>query len=100
MKTDLYTKAVLTVIAVCLAIIVFKQVGFMPCALANSTVSDLNYGLVPLNANGTIDVNIKSSSAKLNVNIVDINTATKLNVSLLKVEPFAFFSCTVPVKMK
>ena len=72
MKTDFYTKAVLTVIAICLTIIVLKQVDIIPNAYAETSKSNLknnmNYGLVPLNADGSIDVNIKSSST-MDVNI-------------------------------
>ena len=72
MKTDFYTKAVLTVIAICLTIIVIKEVDIMPKAYAGPAKTNLNpnvnYGLVPLNADGSIDVNIKSSST-MDVNI-------------------------------
>lgn len=72
MKTDFYTKAVLTVIAICLTIIVFKQVDIIPNAYAETPKinfnTNMNYGLVPLNADGSIDVNVKSSST-MDVNI-------------------------------
>jgi hypothetical protein len=75
MKTDYYTKTVLTVIAICLTIIVIKQVDIIPNAYADTWKLDKkvkynnnNYGLVSLNADGTIDVNIKSSST-MDVNI-------------------------------
>lgn len=77
MKTDFYTKAVLTVIAVCLTIIVLKQVDIIPNAFAETPENNLNtnknYGLVPLNADGTIDVNIKSNSSTMDVNITGVN---------------------------
>jgi hypothetical protein len=67
MKTDFYTKTILTVIAICLTINVLKDFDFIPKAYAtenNKTELNMptnkNYGLVPLNTNGTIDVNIKS----------------------------------------
>lgn len=75
MKTDFYTKAVLTVIAVCLSIIALKQMDIIPDAHANSSSiiqSHAHYGLVPLNADGSIDVNIKSSSDKIKVNIEEV----------------------------
>jgi len=76
MKTDFYTKAVLTVIAVCLSIIVLKQVYIIPNAYAGTPKTNFNtnknYGLVPLNADGSIDVNIKSSS-EMDVNITGVN---------------------------
>ena len=65
MKTDRYTKTVLTIIAICLTIIVLKQVDIIPSAYAGTPTANLknnmNYGLVPLNADGIIDVNIVSS---------------------------------------
>lgn len=104
MKTDFYTKAVLTVIATCLTIIVLKQVDIIPSAYAGTPKSNLksniHYGLVPLNADGSIDVNIKSNSSEMDVNIVDISTSDKLNVNVEEVDAFAFSFCTVPVKVK
>lgn len=85
MKTDLYTKSVLTVIAICLTIIVLKQVDIIPSAVADTPTSNLmnnmNYGLVPLNADGTIDVNIKSSST------MDVNIESCSNTAFLYAEP-------------
>jgi len=90
MKTDFYTKTVLTVIAICLTIIAFKQVDIIPNANANTPTNNLkknvNYGLVPLNVNGSIDVNIISSST-MDVNIEDVSQ-------------YAFRYCTVPVEVQ
>lgn len=75
MKFDLYTKTILTIIAICLTINLLKDFDFMPKAYANeplknqpNLLSNKNYGLIPVNADGTIDVNIKSSST-MDVNI-------------------------------
>jgi hypothetical protein len=82
MKTDFYTKSILTVIAVCLTILTLQNVDLIPKAYAVekndnlNVLSTKNYGLVPVNANGTIDVNIKSCAPNLNVNVnnkVDVN---------------------------
>ncbi len=103
MKTDFYTKAVLTVIAFCLTIIVLKQVDIIPNAFAGTPKSNLNtnmnYGLVPLNADGSIDVNIKSNSSTVDVNIVDISTSDELDVNIDEVGGFSTFG-TVLVKIK
>ena len=125
MKTDLYTKAVLTVIAVCLTVMVLKDADIVPTARAAGN-SNTHYGLVPLNADGTINVNIKSGSetmkveivdintsdklnvniaevntySKLNVSVADINSSSKLNVSVKEVDSWAFTNCIVPVKIK
>lgn len=76
MKTDFYTKTVLTVIAICLIILVFKQVDIIPKAYAETPYSNfnsnLNYGLVPLNKDGSIDVNIVSGSDMIDVNIAEV----------------------------
>ena len=76
MKTDFYTKAVLTVIAVCLTIIVIKQVDIIPIAYAGApktnSNTNMNYGLVPLNEDGSIDVNVVSSSETVKVNIEEV----------------------------
>lgn len=53
MKTDLYTKIILTIIAVALTINLFK--GTVTHAMADNK----RYISVPLNADGTMDVRIK-----------------------------------------
>lgn len=78
MKLDLYSKSVLTVIAICLTINVLKDFDIMPKAYAGEIKPNIenqqnllpnkDYGLIPVNADGTIDVNIKSSST-MDVNI-------------------------------
>jgi len=77
MKTDLYTKSVLTIIAFCLMIIVLKQINLFPNAFAGNSHVNLKanmggYGFVPLNADGSIDVNIKSSSETVKVDVEEI----------------------------
>ena len=89
MKLDLYTKSVLTVIAICLTINVFKDFDIMPTAYAGeikpnnenklNLLPNKNYGLIPVNADGTIDVNIKSSS-EMKVDISTISTWDKMRV--------------------
>jgi hypothetical protein len=103
MKTDLYTKVVLTVIAFCLTIIVLNQIEIFPKAYAGPTPTSLktniNYGLVPLNADGSIDVNLKSATSTIDVDIVDISTSDELEVNIEEVGGFSTFG-TVPVKIK
>jgi len=88
MKIDLYTKTVLTIIAICLTIIVLKSVNIIPNAYGDTPPSNLknnmNYGLVPLNVDGTIDVNIKSSST-LDVNIVSCESDALRDAGPMKV---------------
>lgn len=89
MKLDLYTKTVLTVIAVCLTINVLKDFEIVPKAYANEPhkinqnfLSPIpNYALLPVNADGTIDVNIKSSP-EMDVNVSRISTSDELDVNI------------------
>ena len=89
MKTDLYTKAVLSLIAVCLTILVLKQVDVIPNAYAEPTEKNLNpnvkYGLVPMNADGSIDVNIKSSTT-MDVRIESCSRAAFYNAEPIEVK--------------
>lgn len=80
MKTDLYTKIVLTVIAVCLTILTLQNINIIPKTYAAESNKNKNvfpsktYGLVPLNSDGTIDVNITriTTNDELDVNIDEI----------------------------
>lgn len=61
MKTDLYTKVILTVIALCLSLNILKEFDIIPTVQAKESVS------VPAPApqavqSGTVDVNIVSVS--------------------------------------
>ena len=80
MKTDAYTKTILTLIAICLIVIAFKDVSFIQSANASpkNTIS------VPLNPDGTIDVRIVDSE--------------KIDVNIKSVDSYAFTYCTVPVE--
>lgn len=68
MKTDFYTKTVLTIIAVCLSIIVVK--GVLIGATKNPEIG--KYGLIPLNPDGTISVSLKEGEM-LDVNLVEVD---------------------------
>ncbi len=87
MKVDNFTKIVLTVIAVNLTILTIKNLDIIPQAHANGPSNTLglspnvNYGLVPLNADGTISVKL-SASNKIDVNIVGVNTKDELDVNI------------------
>ena len=91
MKIDFYTKAVLTVIAACLVILVIRQTSIMPEAKAQGLASAKpDYALVPVNPDGTIkfpsaiDVRIIGLQAKrwgndpLPVSIEDCNTGIRV----------------------
>jgi hypothetical protein len=81
MKTDFYTKAILTVIAICLTINVIKEFEIIPSAYATegevNSLKNSEYMLVPVSETNTIDVRI-----------VDINTYDELNVNLKSVDTY------------
>ncbi|MBX2828830.1 MAG: hypothetical protein KTR22_11755 [Flavobacteriaceae bacterium] len=74
MKTDLYTKTLLTIIAVCLSFNVAKDLDLVPKAYASENKVETNDLTAPLE---TIDVRI-----------VDINTYDELNVNIKSVDTY------------
>lgn len=75
-KIDNYTKGVLTLIAVCLTILAVKQLDVIPKAYAGDTISNpskpyVNYGLVPLNEDGSVTVKLAPASI-MDVNIEEV----------------------------
>jgi len=90
MKTDKFTKIVLVIIAVNLTFLSVKNLDIIPKTYAEESFADnkINYGLVPLNKNGTIDVNIKSA-----------NTTEVLDVNIKEISGRTFFS-NIPVEIK
>jgi hypothetical protein len=81
MKTDLYTKSILTIIAVCLVLIVLKDIDIFPKAYA-SQPNTPNYGIVPLNEDGTIDVNVKNFDSE---NVLKVEMLDEINVNIEEV---------------
>ena len=102
MKTDSYTKIVLTIIAVCLLINILEKLELFPKAYAGATTAKAvtplpdpsRYGLIPLNEDGSINVTMKTvspmdvnitgirTSDDLKVNVSGINTSNSLNVNV------------------
>ncbi|GAA4277098.1 hypothetical protein [Aquimarina mytili] len=80
MKTDKYTKFIFTIIAICLVIIVIRDLEIIPKAHANTT-SAINYGIIPVNSDGSITVRL-SNTDEIDVNIKNIDTYDKLKVDL------------------
>ncbi|WP_103072469.1 hypothetical protein [Aquimarina sediminis] len=80
MKTDAYTKFITTIIAICLVIIVIRDLDIIPKAHA-STSSSTSYGLLPINDDGSITVRL-SNTNEIDVNIKSIDTYDKLKVDL------------------
>lgn len=82
MKTDLYSKTVLTVIAICLTIITIKSVDLIPKSYANTPNNFIKeYGLVPINSDGSINVKITNTS-EIDVDITSISTSDELDVNI------------------
>ena len=98
MRTDTYTKGLLTVIAACLLVIVCIQLDLLPQAHANA--NHPGYATVPVQEDGTILVTLATvapdadmdvvitgirTSDEMEVELVDINTSDVMKVDLYKV---------------
>ena len=77
MKTDNYTKIILTIIAIALTINVFK--GTITTAKADNK----NYVSLPVNADGTINVRLKQSKN----DVLDVNIETTAVNAFMYAEP-------------
>lgn len=94
MKTDLYTKSVLTVIALCLLMLTLQQFQWIPVAYAATDERPLNtlesatHRLVPMDAFNTIDVRIVDISTydELNVNLKSVDTYDEVKVNLKSID--------------
>lgn len=87
MKTDTYTKSVLTIIAISLIFLVMKEFEIVPKAYAGSNANMIKpgYGLVPLNSDGSVNVKINQDQV-IDVRIRGIDKATLLRWEAIKVE--------------
>lgn len=94
MKTDLYTKTILTVIALCLTVIVLKDIQIIPTAYASDKTvvdtreSDTEYRLVPISNMETLDVRIVDINTydELNVNVKSIDTYDEMKVNINNID--------------
>ncbi|MEZ4858209.1 MAG: hypothetical protein R2781_05305 [Flavobacteriaceae bacterium] len=92
MKTDFYTKTVLTIIALCLTINVVKEFNFFPSAYAtenpSETINKTDYRLVPVSDMETIDVRIVDINTydELNVNVKSIDTYDEMKVNIKNID--------------
>mgnify|MGYP003575286415 CR=1 FL=1 len=109
MKTDRYTKVILTIIAICMVVNIVEKFDFTSKAYANEAENKIipaplpepqKYGLVPMNADGSINVTMKTV-APMDVNIVGIKTYDDLdvNVNLEKIGGYSTYG-EIPVKVK
>jgi len=90
MKTDRYTKAVLSIIAACLLILVIQQVDLFSRAYAgqpeNPPLStEKEYRQVPVNEDGSMDVRI-IEIPEINIQIVGVDTYDELEVEITDID--------------
>ena len=92
MKSDIYTKTLLTIIAICLTLNIIKEFEIIPSAFAseNTITLDTEYRLVPLNEFNTIDVRIVDINTydELNVNIKSIDTYDEVRVNIKSIDTY------------
>lgn len=98
MKTDLYTKTILTVIAVALTILALKNTSFINEAKADK--SNFNkYASIPLNPDGSINVKLASD---MDVNLKSIGGTSvygSIPVNLKELGGSSFYGA-LPVNLK
>jgi hypothetical protein len=89
MKTDTYTKIILTVIAVNLTVITLKPLISPDTAnaavITKQAFNNQAYGLVPVNKDGSINVKM-NTDGPLEVKLVGIDHALYLNWDAIKVK--------------
>ena len=89
MKTDNYTKGVLTLIAFFLMIIAMKGVDLLPTANASNKTDNIpafkNYGLIPVNDDGSINVKFNQNQV-VDVRLRGIDEASNLRWEAIKVK--------------
>ena len=94
MKTDSYTKFILTVIAFCLLLNLAQGIHIFPNAYAsesdmsNPLETNIDYALVPISDNNTIDVRLVDINTydELNVNLKGVDTYDEMKVNLKRIE--------------
>jgi hypothetical protein len=70
MKTDLYLKVILTVIAACLVLLTLQNLRVIPSA--NASPAEQPKLMLPINPDGTVEVVIKGFDEDLNINVEKI----------------------------
>ncbi|WP_313113169.1 hypothetical protein [Aequorivita sediminis] len=109
MKTDTYTKTILTIIALCLTFNVVKDLNLIPSAYANSskeielTNSIMDVRLVDINTYDKLNVNLKSIDTydEMKVNIKKVESSNALDVNIKEVGGSWITSGNpIPVKIK
>lgn len=97
MKTDLYTKSILTIIAISLSIIALRNLSFESANAGTS--SPVKFASVPVNADGSINVKVMSD---MDVNIRSIGGSSvsgALPINLKEIGGSSFYG-SLPVNIK
>lgn len=90
MKTDTYTKVILTIIAVCLSFNVVKDIELAPAAYAtetsraSETTAPMDVRIVDIATYDELNVNLKSVDTydEVKVNLKSIDTSDELDVNI------------------
>jgi len=113
MKTDAYTKIVLTVIAACLLMLVVQHAGsiIQPVKGSQEQGAANHFARVPVNADGSNDVRVQGTGKIMDVNVVRVsgNSAREglpikpgqhsLNINVEEVGGYQVYGA-IPVKNK
>lgn len=91
MKTDLYTKAILTVIAIALIGLFFKTSTPIPNANA-AKMEYQKYSLIPVNSDGSINVKF--------TDILDVNIEKVDGSSVIYNIPVSIEECTTSIRVR
>jgi hypothetical protein len=80
MKTDLYTKVILTIIAVALTLNLIKS------SITPAMADNKKYVTLPVNPDGSINVNINKMNETMDVNIKNVERGALYYVSPIPVK--------------
>ncbi|HAV55136.1 MAG TPA: hypothetical protein DCX41_09460 [Aequorivita sp.] len=109
MKTDMYTKTILTIIAVCLTINVVKDFELFPSVYASENIEPkpinqvMDVRLVDINTSDELNVNLKSVDTydEVKVNVKKLETSDVLDVNIKEVGGSWITSgSSIPVQLK
>lgn len=102
MKTDSYTKVLLSLIAACLLVLTIKNIGLIPELHASAEAPALagsRFLSVPVNDDGSINVRLSGSDV-IKIDLSDISTSDKLNINVEEVGGSYIFGGALPVEME
>jgi hypothetical protein len=96
MASQKYLNGVLTVIAFCLVILTLSVVGVFPKASAAPTSS--KFVSVPLNADGTMNVNVVNTADVNVANTADVNIKSIAKQDIVQDNPYSSTKGTMPIR--